>query len=124
MNNTITGKYNIDRSNGQEIIIKELASDKTISLVDNNEKFEIEDCYVARIEELDKNNPLQSYIQYTDLNGVDSEVVLSDEDFKEVEQHIELSKDYCVLKMKAREESHAEDTFFAYIDLADSFANA
>lgn len=118
--NLITGKYEIDRTSGTEIVITEIQTGTQCSFTDTNETTIVNDCYIARIEPFDSCNPEQAYIQYTDINGISSEVVLTKEDYDEVAQSIKLSHDYCVLKLANN--IKPEDVFFAYIDLEDAFS--
>lgn len=118
--NLITGKYVIDRTQGRMILVREVESNRVCKFDYTNEKTKIEDCYIARIEPFDPCNSEQAYIQYTDVNGISSEVVLTQDDFNEVVDYVKLSHNYCVFRMSHSETSG--DSFFAYVDLENAFS--
>lgn len=106
--NPLSNIYMIDRSNPDYIKVK--SADNEYSLQQRHETFEVEDCFITRFEQ--ENG---QYIQYTDINGISSETILTPKDFDELKEDIALDTNYCVLAIKKNDSP--EDTFYAYICL-------
>lgn len=117
MNNPIANKYQIDRSNPEYIIVKSETDE--FQLQQAHETFNVTDCIITRFEEY--NNPATpeyKFIQYTDINGISSEVLLEQKDFDEYSIDVSLNEDYCVLALNKFDAP--DDVFYAYITLTQT----
>lgn len=106
--NPLLNIYKIDRSNPEYIIIT--TENDEFKLDQTHETFRVEDCFITRIVKEEN-----GYVQYTDINGISSETLLTDKDFAELAEDVQTDTDYCVLAIHKLDEP--ENTFYAYIEL-------
>lgn len=113
MSNPITNRYTIDRSNPEFITIK--SDNDEYEIQQSHETFRVKDCFITRFEDYELDNDDRRYIQYTDINGISSELVLRQKDYDDLKEDVMLNQDYFVMAIEKLDSP--DDDFYAYVTL-------